>query len=143
MVVAVKFSKEITLSRMVAMGLVCGLLACADTLRAQQSQSHSLGGISFGNADHSAHVAQERTLHGTVVDKSGAAVPGAMVYLKQGDKGPVSVSVADAKGSYRFGPLSSETDYQVWAKVDGKISPSKVVSSFNTNAEIVMSLQVP
>ena len=126
----------------VGMGLMCGLVAGGGTLLAQQAQSRSLGSIGFGGADYSPHKPLERSLQGTVQDKSGAAIPGALVYLKEGGKSSVAVSVADAKGTYRFGPLARDTDYEVWAKVNGKTSASKMISSFNSNDTIIMSLQM-
>ena len=140
---AARVCKGTALGQVAAIGLLCCLFAGGNALKAQQGQGHSLGSINFGNADHSSHGTAERSLQGTVVDKNGTAVPGALVYLKEGGKTSVSLSVADAKGSYRFGPLARDTDYEVWAKVNGKASASKMISSFNSNDTIVLSLQVP
>ncbi len=119
---------------------VAGLAICGGSLQAQQA-SHSIANLNFGSADHSPHTDQERTVQGLVQDKNGAPVKGAMVYLKNSRDSSVDIVIADANGSYRFGPLAADRDYEIWAQ-DGKMrSASRPISSFSTGP-LTMSLVI-
>ncbi len=50
--------------------------------------------------------------------------------------------IAPNDGGYRFGQLSSSTDYQLWAEAAGKKSPTKVVSSFDSKNLFVINLKI-
>ena len=107
-----------------------------------QQPSHSLGNISFGNADHSPHTDPEHLIQGVVADKTGKAMAGAMVYLKSSRNTSVQVVFTDEKGGYRFGPLALETDYTVWAKAGDKVAAAKPVSAFTTGP-VTIQLTLP
>ena len=83
-----------------------------------------------------------RVVQGKVVDKSDAGLKGATVFLKDGHTLAVRSYVASDDGTYRFGQLSNSADYQLWAQVDGKKSPVKNISSFDTRAEFNITLKI-
>src|SRR6185312_9949807 len=71
----------------------------------------------------------QRTVQGKVVDRSDAPIKGAVVYLKDDHTLAVKSAISDDDGSYRFGQLAQNTDYELWATSDGKKSNTKTISS--------------
>jgi hypothetical protein len=84
----------------------------------------------------------QRVLQGKVVDKSDAGLKGATVYLKDGHTLSVRSYIAADDGTYRFGQLAQNTDYTVWAEIDGKKSAVKSISSFDTRNEFNITLKI-
>lgn len=84
----------------------------------------------------------ERVVQGKVVDKSEHGVKGATVYLKDGHTLSVKSYIAADDGSYRFGQLAQNTDYELWAELNGKKSPVKNLSSFDTRATFNITLKI-
>jgi len=83
-----------------------------------------------------------RTVQGRILDKDGAALKGAAVFLKDGHSLAVRSYIAGDDGGYRFGQLSQNTDYQVWAESDGKKSPVKTISSFDSKMQVTLDLKI-
>jgi hypothetical protein len=50
--------------------------------------------------------------------------------------------VAADDGSYRFGQLAQNTDYQLWAEINGKKSAVKNLSSFDTRSTFNITLKI-
>ena len=84
----------------------------------------------------------DRVVQGKVLDKSDAAVKGATVFLKDGHTLAVKSYIASDDGSFRFGQLAQNTDYQLWAESDGKKSTVKSISSFDTRNQININLKI-
>jgi Carboxypeptidase regulatory-like domain len=115
-----RFTRSIAL--MFCMGTVVFLAAPATRMMAQQ--------------------AAQRVVQGKVVDSAGAGMKAATVYLKDGHTLAVKSYVASDDGSYRFGQLTQNADYQVWAEAGGKKSGVKNISSFDTRNEFNITLKV-
>jgi hypothetical protein len=84
----------------------------------------------------------QRVVSGKVVDKEGAGIKGATVYLKDGHTLSVKSYVASDDGTYRFGQLTSTADYQLWAEAAGKKSGVKNISSFDTRTQFSITLKI-
>ena len=84
----------------------------------------------------------DRVVQGKVVDKSDAGVKGATVFLKDGHTLAVKSYIASDDGSFRFGQLAQNTDYQLWAESNGKKSAVKSISSFDTRNQINIDLKI-
>src|SRR3569623_1459425 len=83
-----------------------------------------------------------RTVQGRVLDKGGSALKGATVFLKDGHSLAVRSYIAGDDGGYRFSQLSQKADYQLWAESDGKKSPVKTISSFDSKMQVDMDLKI-
>lgn len=84
----------------------------------------------------------QRVVEGQVVDKSGAALKGATVFLKDDHTLSVLSCIAADDGTYRFGQLAQSTDYEVWATLNGKKSEVKSISSFDTRPKFNFLLKI-
>ena len=84
----------------------------------------------------------QRVVQGKVADDSNAPVKGAVVYLKDGHTLSVKSFISDDQGEYRFGQLAQNTDYEIWAEHNGKKSPVKTISSFDTKNQFFINLKI-
>ena len=84
----------------------------------------------------------QRTVVGKVQGKDGTGIKGAVVYLKDTRSTAVKSAIADDDGSYRFVQLSPATDYEIYAKSDGKTSKSRSISSFDTRNDFTINLKI-
>jgi hypothetical protein len=83
-----------------------------------------------------------RIVQGKVVDKAGAGLKGATVYLKDSHTLAVKSYIATDDGSYRFGQLAQNVDYDLWAESGGKKSSTRNISSFDTRKEFDITLKI-
>lgn len=84
-----------------------------------------------------------RSLTGDVTDKAGNKVKGAVVHLKDTRSLAQRSYITPDDGSFRFAQVSGNSDYEVWADLNGKRTPSKTISSFDTKKSIEMTLKLP
>ena len=83
-----------------------------------------------------------RIAEGKVVDKDGSPIGGAVVYLKNSRSNNVRTYIADEEGHFRFGELSQETDYELWAESNAVRSKSRTIRSFDSDAKFYFVFKV-
>jgi len=84
----------------------------------------------------------QRTVQGKVTDKGEVGLNGAVVYLKDDHTLSVKSFISEPNGGYRFGQLSQNTDYELWAESNGKKSPTKTISSFDSKNSFQINLKI-
>jgi hypothetical protein len=84
----------------------------------------------------------QRVVQGTVQNKDGNGLKGAVVYLTDTRSNSVKSSITDDSGNYRFVQLSAGTDYEVYAKLGDKTSKTRTISSFDTKNEFTINLKI-
>src|SRR6266702_5842127 len=89
-----------------------------------------------------AEAGAQRVVQGKVVGSSDAPIAGAVVYLKDLKKLTIKSFISTQDGSFRFGQLSTDSDYELWADLKGKKSPTKTVSSFDTKKVLDLTLRI-
>jgi hypothetical protein len=92
-----------------------------------------------------AMLGQSRTpkaLEGKVLGNGDVPLSGAVVYLQDSKTNNIRSFISTADGSYRFGQISPDTDYQVWAEYKGVKSPTKAISSFDSRKQVTIDLRI-
>ena len=87
-----------------------------------------------GNTMPVAAQTTQRSVQGRVVNQSDVPIRSAIVYLSDQRTMTVESYITQEDGAYRFEQLSPNDDYKLWAKVDGKSSKPKILSSFDDRA---------
>jgi Carboxypeptidase regulatory-like domain len=83
-----------------------------------------------------------KTLQGKVLSSGGTPMAGAIVYLEDSKTNEIRSFISISDGSYRFGQLSSDTDYQVWAQYKNEKSPTKPISSYDSRKQVTIDLHI-
>lgn len=84
----------------------------------------------------------QRVVSGIVTDANSALLVGATVFLKDLKSKSIRSYTSDAKGHFRFAQVNMAEDHELWAEKDGKKSPTKTVSSWDTRKEFETELKV-
>jgi len=83
-----------------------------------------------------------RVVSGIVTDANSAPLAGATVFLKDLKSKNIRSYTSDADGKYRFTGVNMAQDHELWAEKDGKRSPVKTVSSWDSRKEFVQELKL-
>ena len=83
-----------------------------------------------------------RSVEGKVYGPQDAPLSSAVVYLQDSKTNNIKSFISTQDGSYRFGQLSTDIDYQVWAEYKGKKSDRRTISSFNSRKSLVIDLHI-
>ena len=113
------------------------------TLAATLAMSASAGLLTQAPALHAQADGAARSLAGEVTDKAGNKVKGAVVHLKDTRSLAQRSYITPDDGSFRFAQVSGNSDYEVWADLNGKKTPSKTISSFDNKKSVDMTLKLP
>jgi len=84
----------------------------------------------------------QKVVEGKVVGSNSQPQAGAIVYLKNTKTGDIKSFISVADGSYRFGQLSPDVDYEIWAEYQGRKSNTKTISSFDSKKLLDYQLKV-
>ena len=84
----------------------------------------------------------QKVVEGKVVGSSNLPQTGAIVYLKNTKTSDIKSFISTADGSYRFGQLSPDIDYEIWAEYQGRKSNTKTISSFDSKKLLDYQLKV-
>ncbi|WP_244502011.1 carboxypeptidase-like regulatory domain-containing protein [Terriglobus roseus] len=83
-----------------------------------------------------------RSVSGDVTSKSGDKVKGAVVHLKDTKSLSQRSYITADDGQFKFGQLSTGTDYEIWADMNGDKSAVKTISSFDNKSALTISLKM-
>jgi hypothetical protein len=133
-----KMRHRISLKMKMSSRTVLAALALALACAAMPARTPAQTNIQKGPT----HNPIERIATGKVVDKTDAPIPGAIVYLKNSRTNAVRTYIADEAGIFRFGELSQDTDYELWAESNGVRSKSRTISSFDNESKFYFVFKV-
>jgi hypothetical protein len=83
-----------------------------------------------------------RVVQGIVQNSDNQPLPNAVVYLENQKSQEVRTYITETDGHYRFGQLSSDVDYQLWAEYKGHKSKTRAISSFDSKKEFNFNLTI-
>jgi len=83
-----------------------------------------------------------KTLDGRVLGNGDAPLTSAIVYLQDSKSNNIRTFIATQDGSYRFGQISPDLDYTVWAKYKDAKSPSKTISAYDSRKQLTIDLHI-
>jgi Carboxypeptidase regulatory-like domain len=83
-----------------------------------------------------------RVVQGNVLNSDNQPQANAVVYLQDQKSLEVRTFITEADGHYRFGQLSSDVDYQLWAEYKGHKSKSRAISSFDSKKQFTFDLKI-
>jgi hypothetical protein len=83
-----------------------------------------------------------RIAQGIVLSSDDQPQANAVVYLQNQKTQEVRTYITEADGHYRFGQLSSDADYQLWAEYKGRKSKTRTISSFDSKKEFNFNLKI-
>ena len=98
--------------------------------------------LNVSSASAQSLAATSRTIQGKVFAPGGEAKAGAVVYLKDEKSLEIKTFISGADGGYRFGQLSAQEDYLLWAEGDGHKSKNKSISSFDSKKKFEINLHL-
>ena len=83
-----------------------------------------------------------RVVQGNVLNSDNQPQGNAVVYLQDQKTLEVRTFITETDGRYRFGQLSSDVDYQLWAEYKGHKSKTRAISSFDSKKQFNFDLKI-
>lgn len=83
-----------------------------------------------------------RSIEGSVFDKNGQTVSGAIVLLKDTKTLQIRSYIAQSSGHYHFYGLSTDINYELRAQANGLTSKTKTVSVFDSHKVVKLNLKL-
>jgi len=120
-------------------GLVAGVAWVA--LAAGLVPLMPVGGIA-GQPRAQAQNLGQRAVSGTVLSPGDTAILGATVFLKNLKTKSIRSYSTDDKGHFRFTQVNMAEDQELWAEKDGKKSPVKTVSAWDSRKNFECELKL-
>jgi hypothetical protein len=84
----------------------------------------------------------QRVVQGMAQNAEGQPQQNAVVYLQDQKTLEVRTYITQDDGRYRFGQLSSDVDYQLWAEYKGHKSKTRSISSFDSKKQFNFDLKI-
>jgi hypothetical protein len=116
-------------------GIFCGVTLMGSAL------AGSRGGAILASAAWGQNLGQ-RTVSGTVLNAAAEPVSGATVFLKNDKTKAIRSYTSTADGHFHFAQIDMADDYDLWAEKDGRKSPMKTVSSWDTRKDFISDLKL-
>lgn len=83
-----------------------------------------------------------RTVHGTVTNRAGEPVVGAVVQLKDAKSLEIRSYITQSGGVYRFSGLNTSVEYELRATFQGAASSSKTLGVFDSRKDPRIDLKL-
>lgn len=84
----------------------------------------------------------QRVVNGAVVDAESGSVAGATVFLRNTKTKSIRSYTSTKDGRFRFAQVDMSEDFDLWAEKDGKKSPTKAISSWDTRKDVETELKL-
>lgn len=84
----------------------------------------------------------QRTVAGRILGADDQPVRGATVFLRNLKTKTIRTYNTDEKGHFRFTLVNMAEDHELWAEMDGKKTPVKTVSSWDTRKQFDAELKL-
>jgi len=84
-----------------------------------------------------------RSVHGLVLDARNQPLPSAVVYLTNLRTKAIHTAITDDHGGYSFHQLEPRTGYEVYAVWQGRRSPARTDSEYETAKDVRLDLKIP
>ena len=84
----------------------------------------------------------QRVVDGVVQDASDTPVTGATVFLRNTKTKAIRSYTSTAEGKFLFAQVNMSEDFDLWAEKDGKKSPTKTISSWDTRKSVATDLKL-
>lgn len=120
---------------------VVSLLA-ATSIAAQNPIPNQPNPPFFGGDKGKKEKGTTRPVHGVVKDNVGAAIPQAIVELKDVKSGKKRETITRQDGTYRFDDLNISDDYELRARHDSLTSPVKKLSIYDSRKDPVINFDL-
>ena len=83
-----------------------------------------------------------KQVQGKVFGNGDAPLSGAIVYLENSRNNDIKSYITEKDGAYHFAGIAADTDFTVWAAFQGKKSPTKKLSSFDSRKQVYLDLHI-